>query len=186
MSFLIAAGLLLLAVLLLLGWPLLRRVRRSAPDDVHGRLVAELDDDVAAGVLPAEDRALAARDLEPVAKEELHSPRRSGRWAWLALAAVPLVAVVLYWQLGNWRAGIEGNRAAVLHEADQMLAELRVHLKSDPRDAAGWITLGRAESAMGNYPSAASAYGRAVQVDGSRDPELLAAWGEAQVLADPA
>ncbi|MGH8426637.1 MAG: c-type cytochrome biogenesis protein CcmI [Gammaproteobacteria bacterium] len=186
MAFLLAAGLLVVVVLALLAWPWLHRSRPIPQKDTHRQLTAELGDDVAAGLLPPEDLSAAAEDIEPTPMEHAAwQPLRSYRWSWLALVFVPLAAVILYWQVGDWRAAIQGDRAAVLHSADVMLAELKTHLKSHPNDENGWITLGRADSAMGDYATAATAYAQAVRIDHEQDPDLLAAWGEARVLADP-
>ena len=155
--------------------------------DTHRRLSAELRDDVAAGLLPAEDLTAASRDLDPAPVEQTAVPplRRVYRGSWLALVTIPLAAAVLYWQVGDWRAAIQGDRSAVLYRAGVMLGELETYLKTHPHDENGWIALGRGDSVMGDYAAAAAAYAQAVRLDGEQDPDLLAAWGEARVLADP-
>ena len=186
MAFLLGAGLLVAVVLALLVWPWLHHSRQAPQRDTHRQLAAELSDDVAAGLLPPEDFFAAAKDLDPTPIEQaVRQPRRSYRWSWPALVFVPLAAAILYWQIGDWRAAIQGDRAAVLHSANVMLAELKTHLRAHPKDESGWITLGHADSAMGDYAAAAVAYAQAVRLDHKQDPDLLAAWGEAQVLADP-
>ncbi|MGH8128502.1 MAG: c-type cytochrome biogenesis protein CcmI [Gammaproteobacteria bacterium] len=187
MSFLIAAILLLICVLAPLVWITLRhRPQAHKPTALHARLEAELRDDVTAGVLPAEDLEQAARDIEADDRETAPLHRTSGkRWAIALMVLVVVVAGVLYWQQGNWRAGIQGDRVAVMHRVHSMLQELQTHLKTHPKDMHAWVTLGQAKSAMGDYAAAAAAYGHAVKLDHEQDPDLLGAWGEAQVLADP-
>lgn len=187
MSFVIAVVLLLICTLGLSVWVTLRhRPQMRKPTDLHARLEAELRDDVAAGVLPAKDLEQAAQDLEADAPEATISHGGSGkRWAFVLMAFVVVAAIALYWQQGNWRAGIQGDRVAVMHRVHTMLQELQTHLKAHPDDTRGWITLGQAKSAMGDYAAAAAAYGHAVKLDHEQDPDLLGAWGGAQVLADP-
>lgn len=186
MSFLLAAGVLLALVLALLVWAALRRPRAEHGDRVAGRLEAELDDDVAAGVLGAEDLSAAAADIDVTNwHEEKPVAQGKRRLWWVPLVLVTILGIALYWQIGNWRAGIHGDRAAVVHRAETMLAQLQVHLSSHPKDRSGWIALGRGKSAMGDYAAAAAAYAHAVRLGRARSPELLARWGEAMVLADP-
>lgn len=189
MNFLIGAGLLLVLVVALLAWALLRAPSASRGEDMEGRLEDELADDVAAGVLSDEDLPAAASDIDVEKREETRSSAgrhsRAGIRVWGVIALVVVAAVVVYWQKGNWRAAVYGDRAAVMHRATGMLARLQAHLEAHPDDKQGWMTLGRAKSAMGDYVAAASAYGKAVKLDHAQNPELLARWGEAWVLQDP-
>ena len=189
MAFLFGAGLLLVLVLALLVWAALRRPRteRERDTDMHGLLEAELVSDVAAGVLPTEDLPDAVRDLDTESSYRPPPPVRAhaGPWTWTLIVLIVVAAAILYWQTGNWRAAIHGDRAAVLHRADTMLQALQTHLKAHPDDGSAWITLGHAKSEMGDYAAAAAAYEHAVVLDHERDPDLLASWGEAQILADP-
>ncbi|MGH8226211.1 MAG: c-type cytochrome biogenesis protein CcmI/CycH [Gammaproteobacteria bacterium] len=187
MAFLLGAGLLLVLILALLVWGVLRRPRKERDTDLRGRLEAELAGDVAAGVLPAEDLAEAVHDLDTESSRRSPSPVRAhaGPWVWALIVLIAIGASILYWQTGNWRAAINGDRAAVLHRADTMLQALQTHLKTHPNDENAWITLGHAKSEMGDYSAAAAAYKHAAMLDHEQDPDLLAAWGEALLLADP-
>lgn len=187
MAFLVAAGLLLLVVLAILIYPVVRAPRAERNEDMRGRLEAELADDVAAGVLPAEDFSAAVGDLhtETAHRVQVSRRQRAGPWVWILIALVATAGVVVYWQTGNWRAAIQGDRAAVTHRVNGMLTQLQSRLKSHPGDKQGWIALGRAKSEMGDYSTAAVAYGHAVELDHEQSPDLLARWGEARVLADP-
>ncbi|MDN5863692.1 MAG: hypothetical protein L0I62_00520 [Gammaproteobacteria bacterium] len=186
MTFIIAAGLLLLIVLAALFWTALRKPRATLKEDLSARLRAELSDDVSAGVLSAGDLPSAASDIDVESRPEKAGERggRRGPW-WLLIVLVAVAAGAIYWQTGNWRAAIYGDRAAVMQRAEAMLAQLEAHLAAHPDDKQGWVTLGRAKSAMGHYAAAAHAYGRAVRLDQARSPQLLARWGEAMILADP-
>ncbi len=188
MSFLIGGGLLLLIVLAMMVFAVMRSPRAIDNENLQGRLEAELANDVAAGVLPAEDLAAARRDLDASAGSRESVPfrrKRVGPWAWLLIGLVVVAGVVIYWQKGNWRAAIYGDRVAVTHRVDGMLAQLQAHLKADPSDRQGWIVLARAKSEMGDYAAAATAYSHAVKLDHEQNPALLARWGEARMLAEP-
>lgn len=185
MTFLIAAGLLLVLVIAVLAWALLRKPQAMRIEDMEGQMEAELSDDVAAGVLAAGELSAATSDIEVDRDESSRGSKRRDVWVWGLVALVIIASALVYWQTGNWRAGIHGDRAAVLHRADDMLARLEMHLQTQPDDEQGWITLGRAKSAMGDYPAAADAYAQAVKLDNEQNPALLARWGEALVLQDP-
>jgi cytochrome c-type biogenesis protein CcmH len=185
MTFPIAAGLLLLLVIAVLLWALWRKPRASREEDMEGQMEAELSDDVAAGVLEAGELRAASADIEVDRDQFARGQKRGGVWVWSLVFLVVITGVLVYWQTGNWRAAIQGDRAAVLHRANDMLAQLQTHLNAHPDDEQGWITLGRAKSAMGDYESAADAYSHAVKLDNEQNPALLALWGEAQILQDP-
>ena len=63
-----------------------------------------------------------------------------------------------------------------------MVERLAARLKLSPGDVEGWMLLARSYLTMDRYPEAADAYRNAVE-RGSRQPELLSAWGEARVMA---
>lgn len=191
MGFVIATLILLAIVLAILTFPWWRPDRARDNPTLSGEdLAAELDEDVATGTLAAEDLEPAARDLEATKDDSLPAVERSGarrkwRWGLVSLLLVPLAAIVLYWHFGDWRFALEGERAAVVHRADTMLAQLRRHQRTHPDDAQGWIDLGRGSEMLGRYAQAARAFGHAVKLKAKPDADLLASWGEAQLLADP-
>src|SRR5699024_158006 len=117
MSFLIASGLLLLFVVVVLAWAVLRTPHRAGGGDLAGRMAAELNDDVAAGVLAPEDLPAATSDIEVQRAQEASSRNRGRLLPWSVVVLVAVTGVVVYWQTGNWRAAIYGDRAAVMHRA---------------------------------------------------------------------
>ncbi len=188
MAFLLATGLLLALVLALLGWALWRVPQRRDPEPLRARLTEELNLDVAAGLLAREELDAAAHDIEADAGENdfrrSASPRRR-IWPLILLLMIPLVSGVLYWRLGDWRAAIQGNRTAVIHEAQNRMIALKAYLREHPDNRQAWITLGEAESAFTHYARAADAYEHAVKLEKQVNPDLLAAWGGALMLANP-
>lgn len=189
MGFIIAAAILVIVVLGILTAPWWRRPSDKDARPLSGEhLVAELGDDVATGLLAAEDLKPAARDLEMTAEgdgEPKPPPRPRWGWAAAALLAVPLAAGVLYVHFGDWRAALLGEHAASVHEAQQSLAALRAHLGEHPQDLQGWLDLGQGDEALGRYPAAAQAFARAAGLEKSPDADVLGLWGEALLLANP-
>ncbi|MGH8162390.1 MAG: c-type cytochrome biogenesis protein CcmI, partial [Gammaproteobacteria bacterium] len=187
MAFVIGAGLLLLLVVAILAIAAARAPREQRRGNLRDQFEAELASDVAAGLLPAADLTAAAGDLDAEVQGQgaAASPRRTGPWPWVLIVLVVFAGVGLYWQHGNWRAAIHGDRAAVMHRAQGMLAQLQAHLEAHPDDEQGWITLAGAKEEIGDYPAAGTAYAHAVELDHEHDPDLLARWGEVQVLANP-
>lgn len=191
MGFVIAALLLMLGVLAILTFPWWRPNRIRDDLTLSGEdLAEELNEDVAVGALAAEDLEPAARDLEATVDRTAAATQRVGarrRWGigLAALLLVPIAAGVLYWHFGNWRFALQGEHAAIMHRADTMLAQLKAHQREHPGDVQGWINLGQGADALGRFSLAASAYQHAVKLQSKPDPDVLAMWGEALLLAHP-
>lgn len=99
--------------------PLLRQGRATGPDQdelnvvLHRKRLAELEADLASGVLSDAQFAQAREDLERELLQELSdapqpagapSGKSSGRFSALAIAVLlPALALVLYYKLGDWR-----------------------------------------------------------------------------------
>jgi cytochrome c-type biogenesis protein CcmH len=196
MSALFVAGALLFVVPPLLALRgRARSSRRAANLAVHRDELRELDADVRAGLLDAEQyekarRELEARLLEDVAVDDARStPLRRGRGAAVAAAlAIPLSAVALYFVVGNPQAIMypqdapQGSAAHGLtgQQFEALVARLAERMIQNPEDAEGWIMLGRSYRALGRFDRAAQAYANAV-ARLPPDAELLADY--ADVLA---
>ncbi|MGH8293551.1 MAG: c-type cytochrome biogenesis protein CcmI [Gammaproteobacteria bacterium] len=202
MSFLAAAVVMILIAAACVVIPLWRaRARLSLATDaanraVHAARVEELERDVAAGRLAAEDLVGARRDLDRELETSLREARQvraqasetPGRRITAISAAVLLLiaAGTLYWQLGNWRAGIEGVQQASVVSVEQMVAQLAQRLATtDKDDLQGWKELGHAYLLMGRYADAENAYRQARRLSGDENADILAGYGEAAALADP-
>ncbi len=104
---------------------------------------------------------------------------RSQRGVALAVAvAVALVSVLLYREWSNW----DRTQAAEAAEQSAMVGRLARRLEKNPDDVEGWLTLGRSQLAIGQYPLAQRAFRRADRLEEGRNPEALLGMAEAMVL----
>lgn len=169
----------------------------AANRGIYTTRAEELQADVAAGRLAPADYAAALRDLERELAATLDNSRQEhdlasrshgSRVTAVVVAAVIIVAAgVLYWQLGNWRVGVEGTRQASVATVEDMVAQLAQRLHTtDSNDLRGWETLGHAYMLMSRYQDAEDAYFHARALSSDGNAEVLASYGEAVALANPA
>ncbi len=192
-TFLIAAfGLVGVTVLLLLRpWQSGRAERDATTQEINAGIcrdqLAELDRDLATGMLAAADRAqaraeLQRRLLQDTAHADVAAPQGRGRTRRTSLVlavALPLAATGLYAWLGVPTAMLPEAAPAVAAavqartpaEIDQMVAGLAARLAKQP-DPKGWAILARAYHALGRYTEAEAAFGR-IGNGLERDPVLL-------------
>lgn len=202
MSFILVAVVMILIAAACLAVPLWRaRARSHLSSDTANRAIyaaraEELQADVAAGRLAQKDHAVALRDLEcelaaalddSRAEQAQESRGHGSRWTAGIVAALVIVAAgVLYWQLGNWRAGVEGVRQASVASVENMVAQLAERLHTTDRsDLKGWEELGHAYMLMQRYPDAENAYAHARTLSSDKNAAILANYGEAVALATP-
>ena len=168
--------------------PLLRPRARPSPSTVDANLAVlrgqrrEIEADIAAGVLPAEAREEALRELVSRTESELAGTREragadAGRpviAAVLVAALLPMATIGVYLATGNFRAV---DAPAVVSEAppkgevppkgeaplsDQqvlaMVENLKKKVQERPDDIQGWSLLARSMNALGRYAEAVEAY----------------------------
>jgi cytochrome c-type biogenesis protein CcmH len=147
----------------------------------------EIDEDVAAGTLPADARAEVLDELmERAALDLAHAetapaaPSRAWRTAAGAALAIPVLAFGLYAVLGNPRAAdpavldaMKGGKADE-HQIAAMVDNLARKVRERPEDAEGWALLARSMAALNRFPEAAEAYAHLAKLVPN----------DAQVLAD--
>jgi cytochrome c-type biogenesis protein CcmH len=169
--------------------PLLRSRARPSPSAVDANLAVlrgqrrEIEADIAAGVLPAEAREEALRELVSRTESELAGTREragadAGRpviAAVLVAALLPMATIGVYLATGNFRAvdapvvaadaGAVAAGAAPKGEAplsDQqvlaMVENLKKKVQERPDDIQGWSLLARSMNALGRYAEAVEAY----------------------------
>ena len=197
-------AILTVATLAVVCWPLLRGSRELADRGRFGRAVyrdqlREVERDLARGVLsPAEGesaRLEIQRRLLAAGGDAPGREVRATRDPRLAIGIGVLVvcgAAGLYIQLGSpslpdvpfaerdrGSAGLDAAASANVKDTAARLAE---KVKSDPSDAQAWLLYARTESLLQDWPKAADAYRHVVDL-GTATPDVLAAYGEAQVLA---
>ncbi|MGH8278193.1 MAG: c-type cytochrome biogenesis protein CcmI [Gammaproteobacteria bacterium] len=202
MSFIVVGIVLTAVAVACVALPLWRaRVRSHVSADAANRAIyasrtEELQVDVVAGRLEQADYAASVRDLGKELAATLDTSReeheraarsRASRVTAGVVAALIIVATgILYWQLGNWRAGVEGVRQASVTRVEDMVAQLAHRLQTtDPDDLQGWEELGHAYMLMRRYPDAANAYARARALSSDTNAGVLADYGEAVALASP-
>jgi cytochrome c-type biogenesis protein CcmH len=195
---LIAAAMVAVAVACVLV-PLLSRRRGAGPVPGAANLavlrdqLAELEADVARGLLPTQRYEQARDELERRVLEEARSETRpaggagpAGAWTAVALAAgIPAGAVVFYLAVGSPSALLpraDAGHQVTREQVEKMVTRLQQRLERTPGDAEGWRMLGRSQSVMGRYPEAVRAYGRAAAL-APDDAGLLADYADALAMA---
>lgn len=223
-SFWIFAGLLIAIALCYVLPPLLGRVeqtddgRERANVSIYQDGFAELDRDLRDGVLDKEQYEQGRLELQRGLLEDVASAQekdgatepaaasaRSGRETPIVLGtAIPLLAVLLYFQIGTPQALAPGQPALssgqeeaedapparaggapTQQEIEKRVANLATRLKENPNDAQGWAMLGRSYQSFKRYREASDAYARAAELVGN-DAQLWADYAEALALANGA
>ena len=178
-AFWISTGLLTLLVLAVLCWPLLRRhgsagaSRKAINTAIYRDQLAELERDLASGVLSQADYGSARDELERRVLEDVvideaapagNTPRRLPRTALALAVTLPLAAAVLYVVLGTSAAldpaAREGQQASAA-EIEKMVDALAAKLEKDPGNLEGWAMLGRSYMVTGRFADAAKAFDKA-------------------------
>jgi len=194
---LIAAAMVAVAVAWVLVPLLARRARAGpAPEAVNLAILrdqlAELEADVARGVMPIERYEQARTELERRVLEEAQGepapasrPRLASAWTAAVLAAaIPIGAAVLYLAIGSPSAlspGADPRHAITREKVEQVVARLAARLEKAPDDPKGWRVLGRSYTIMGRYPEAVRAYERAAGLMPG-DADLLADYADALAM----
>ncbi len=199
-AFLIFAALLVAGAVLVVVPPLVRgRARATESRDtvnvaVYRDQLRELDSDLRAGTLAADQAEKAraeieARLLEDVGEERAAAlaPARSRASAIAFGIAIPLCALVVYLGVGNPRAldpqvGGGADHGITQQQLQSLAERLSARMKDNPEDAEGWVMLARSYAVLGRYPESAEAYARAA----ARIPanaQLLADYADALAMA---
>lgn len=198
--FLIISGLFGIAALSFVVLPLLKRrganrISRSGLNlAVYRDQLRELDADVRAGTLSAEQYEKAKQELEARMLEDVdagdaaaNAPKPERITAITLGLALPLCAVALYLVVGNPAAltpeVANGSAHAVTpQQLEGLVQKLAVRLKSNPEDAEGWFMLARSYSVLGRFDQSAAAYAEAVKRL-PEDAQLLADYADALAMA---
>ncbi len=173
-GFVLAAAVLVAVTLLLL----LRPWRRSPASDVastpevnagvYRDQLQELDRDLAAGTLSADDHAqaraeLQRRLLDDAGNSDTKAAAPFGmRYTALALVLLmPLGAAGLYAVLGT-PAALDpvATREPSRQDVEKMVSDLAARMEKNPGDTKGWIVLARSYRAMNRLPEAENAFNR--------------------------
>ncbi|MET0051050.1 MAG: c-type cytochrome biogenesis protein CcmI [Candidatus Thiodiazotropha sp.] len=205
----ITAGLTFLAMAFV-ALPLLRKnVNTGVTSDelnlaIFKQQLAELDNDLEAGILEQARYDAARTDLEKElltdidADQEKQTRQRKSGQAMAAVALlVPIAALTIYQVIGfpdiisrlgtqTAATGMPPHGSATgapgqdqgLPPMEVLVERLAAKLKEQPDNLEGWIILGRSYMTMNNYPAAIEAYKTALNLD-DQNVNLLLAYGEA-------
>jgi cytochrome c-type biogenesis protein CcmH len=203
--FWLVVSLLMAAALVVLLPPLLRQ-RAAAPGvsrkatnvAVYRDQLRELELDLAAGVVSRDGfeetkREIERRLLEDVGdapQEPAHAGSAGRNAAVVVGAALPIVAFVLYFAVGNFQALLpaatanaqQGAHSIGEEQIRELAGRLAARMEKEPENVEGWVMLGRSYTALGQFQDAARAYGNAVARSGS-DAALLADYADALAMA---
>ncbi|NWH09188.1 MAG: c-type cytochrome biogenesis protein CcmI [Alphaproteobacteria bacterium] len=167
--------------------PFLRKARAPVVGpsrrDIYARQIAELEAELSAGRLSAEEAAMGraeiGRRLLALPPQEAPQPQAAGQgvgpampMAAVALAVlVTAVALVSYLKLGS--PSLEGQPLAARGEEiarqrqyEDLVAAVEQKLAQNPNDSYGWELLAGAYRRLGRIEDAAAAYGRAAETQG--------------------
>ncbi|MCU0896282.1 MAG: c-type cytochrome biogenesis protein CcmI [Burkholderiales bacterium] len=197
-------GLMLAVALAIVVPALLRAKPRAAAADramlnaeVYRSQLADLERELAAGVLTADEHARMADDLRRrlLVEARSESTRQSGRaprWAAAVVAvALPVLAIGLYALFGSPQsvgpeaASVPVADLAAAPDAAAMIEKLEAHLRRTPDDARSWILLARAKMATDRFDEAASAYAKGLEASRkvARDPQVWCEYADALGMA---
>jgi cytochrome c-type biogenesis protein CcmH len=200
-TFWIAAALLTLTALAFVLPPLLGKgnkkahvVTRDAFNiEILRTQLKELDADLAAGTLQQDQYELARNDLQKRVLDEVSSAapqiqpesRISRTPAILLGVAVPLLAVGLYFLLGNPQA-LTPNLVANAPEMTQaqiegMVSTLAQRMEKQP-DQRGLALLARSYTSMGRFSDAATAYSKLSAME-PQDADVVVEWADTLAMA---
>jgi cytochrome c-type biogenesis protein CcmH len=185
-AFWISAALLAAGALALLLRPVRKAsgaAREALNVSVYRDQLRELEAERKAGTVNAEDyerskAEIERRVLEDVPVQEKASLSTRGKGAILAGAiAVPLLAIAVYWSVGN--------PAAVVPPEDQikaMVERLAAKMRARPDDVEGWKLLGRSYGVLGRFKESVEAYAQAAK-RAPQDAQLLADFADALAMS---
>ena len=201
-AFLAIATVMVVIALAWLLWPLLRAGSRSSVQGhvanaaIYRDQFADLDADLARGTISEASHAEARAELERRLLDEgrmdtpaaPRAPQRARATAIVVALAVPVLAGLLYWQLGEPEAF---SPLAKLNEAshqlsgaqvEEMVQQLADRLKKEPDNIEGWAILARTYYTMRRFPEAAAAYEK-LNALVPNEPDLLADQADALAMS---
>ncbi len=154
--------------------------------------LAELDRDVARGMIGAEEAAAARNEIARrlITAEEEPASRTSAplRVSWIVVLIIPAIALPLYLQFGSPQlkdVALEARLASAVENNDvaALIRKVERHLAANPGDLEGWKVLATAYKGIGRYGDAARAYENIVRLS-TPTADLYGNFAEMLVLAN--
>lgn len=183
MTVLLGISLLSLFCLILVGWAARRNVSvvRSDPLSFYKAQLADIEADVAAGMLSEVDAETASleikrRLIKAGDKNTVSYHETKGGWLFYALGAVMVcAAALLYNVLGAPNVASHPYTPPEVMDRqispdnpttfNQAIAAIRLRLEASPDDVKSWTMLGSTLSGLRRYPQAADAYSHATKLN---------------------
>lgn len=162
---------------------------------------AELEADLATGVLTREQFDQAKEDLERSLLQDIDKAEPgkvdrelvSSKHTAIALGLfIPILAISLYLKLGAGEAGLDPKRAVASSEAqveghqgtlEEQIRSLQEQLQSNPDDLESWVMLARSYYFLKQYQPASGAFAKAVAMTDEKNADLLADYADALAMA---
>lgn len=133
-----------------------------------------------------------ALDLSAGAAAPAESSARSARVLGLSLLViVPIVAVLIYLQLGRVdslngelaeAAPAQQNLPGMNMTMDEAIAKLKARLEQDPSNAEGWYMLARSYMSLQRYEESIAAYRKTLELAGD-DADLMLRYADALIMS---
>ena len=202
-TFWIICALLLVIAVLFIVLPLWRsavkdnQVRRDAANlEIFRDQIAEMDSDLDNGLLTPELHEQGKRELQARLLEEVNATDASGtsvkspsKAVAITLAVLlPLMAVGLYWKIGNWNAfqpqtgQTVGNGFGAVHST-AALKELEDKVAKNPQDTDSLRLLASSYADMERFVEAAQTYSKLTKLV-TQDAQLWADYADAAAMAN--
>ena len=199
---LIAACLVLLALLFILP-PLWRQrpIAKAAIDErniaIAQHRLAELTEQLQSNALSQAQYDEQRAELEQALSDDLELQKQGeastlqGRWlAYLLMAMLPVLGGSLYALLGNYKAISPSPEMLASNEPDipnqeainKMVNGLAEKMKTDPKNAQGWLMLGKSYKHLQQYAKAVDAYAQAYKLLGDK-PDVMLQYADALSFA---
>ena len=180
--------------------------RKAANIAVYRDQLDELKGDLQNGIVSEnqfeeDSEEIKRRLLEDVSSSQQSSSARVSKdksMAYLVAVAIPLIAVVFYWQVGTPKGigkaaqatgmegpamGSGGGGARTPEQIAANVEKLAQRLKGDPSDVDGWVMLARSYSSMDRFGEATGAYAKATELK-PNDADLWAEYAFATAMAN--
>jgi cytochrome c-type biogenesis protein CcmH len=199
-EFWIICALLLVVALLFIVLPLLRGtaknndvVRDAANLEIYRDQIAEMDADLANGLLTQDLYEQGKRELQMRMLEEVKSTRSGEQkrnplkvLAVVLVLMVPLVSVGLYMKLGNPNVFLPQDKGMSAEGFGMVLSpdgikKLQDKLAKQPNDPNEWLLLARSLVQLERYPEAVKAYDTLTQMV-PNEPQLWADYADALAM----
>jgi len=163
---------------------------------VYRAQLAELEADRESGTISGEQYTTAKLDLQRNLLEMTETNGASARpransWRWpagiLALVVIPVLAILIYQDLGSGAAGLDPlARVSPQQSPGMMTTEgiqaavraLNERLEANPEDPDGWALLGRSLMFLDEPLASAAAYAQAIRYGGGEDPDILVSYAD--------